>query len=121
MLWCESPSALLVPFHFYRCLILLDRHPRLSEVQRQEYCARASECQRQLAWQAQQAPMRYQHKLDLVEAERRRVLGKAEEATACYDKAIDGARKQRLCMSRPLRTNWRPTALVSIRAPFARA
>jgi hypothetical protein len=75
----------LVPFNCYRCLILLDRHPLLSEAQRQQYRARASEYQRQLAWQAQQAPKSYQHKLDLVEADRGQAPGRAPRAGAAQD------------------------------------
>jgi predicted ATPase/serine phosphatase RsbU (regulator of sigma subunit)/tRNA A-37 threonylcarbamoyl transferase component Bud32 len=42
---------------------------------------------------AHHAPDNFQHKYDLVEAEKARVLGKVVEAMACYDKAIQGARK----------------------------
>ncbi|MGB3535362.1 MAG: serine/threonine protein kinase, partial [Microcoleaceae cyanobacterium] len=43
---------------------------------------------------ANYAPMNYQHKVDLVEAEKCRVLGKKLEAMELYDKAIAGAKEQ---------------------------
>ncbi|MGB3691096.1 MAG: AAA family ATPase [Spirulinaceae cyanobacterium] len=50
--------------------------------------------QRQLQQQwVQYAPMNYQHKFDLVEAEKCRVLGEKVEAIELYDKAIAGAKK----------------------------
>ena len=42
---------------------------------------------------AQYAPMNHQHKVDLVEAEKCRVLGKKAEAIAFYDRAISGAQE----------------------------
>ncbi len=42
---------------------------------------------------AQHAPMNFQHKYDLVEAEKARVLGQLWEAVEYYEKAIAGARE----------------------------
>ena len=42
---------------------------------------------------ALQAPMNYQHKYDLVEAELCRLTGKNQKADSYYEKAIQGARK----------------------------
>lgn len=42
---------------------------------------------------AQSAPMNFQHKYDLVEAEKARVLGNTIEAINLYDRAIAGAKK----------------------------
>jgi len=44
---------------------------------------------------AQHAPMNYQHKWDLVEAERQRVLGNKAEAMDFYDRAIAGAKENK--------------------------
>ncbi|MDX2099859.1 MAG: diguanylate cyclase [Leptolyngbyaceae cyanobacterium bins.59] len=49
------------------------------------------ENQRQLERWGQSAPMNYQHKFDLVEAERYRVLGEKLAAIEAYDRAIAGA------------------------------
>ncbi len=42
---------------------------------------------------ASHAPMNYQHKIDLVNAEKYRILGQKTEAIDYYDRAITGARK----------------------------
>ncbi|MDJ1184156.1 trifunctional serine/threonine-protein kinase/ATP-binding protein/sensor histidine kinase [Roseofilum casamattae] len=42
---------------------------------------------------ARNAPMNYQHKADLVEAERQRILGNKIEAIELYDRAIAGAKE----------------------------
>jgi hypothetical protein len=41
----------------------------------------------------QNCPMNYQHKYDLVEAEKARVLGQSFSAMEYYDRAIDGAKE----------------------------
>jgi predicted ATPase len=53
---------------------------------------RISENQTKLQNYAHYAPMNFQHKYDLVEAERCRVLGKSYEAMEFYDRAIEGAK-----------------------------
>ncbi|MEO1430214.1 MAG: hypothetical protein AAFV71_14345 [Cyanobacteria bacterium J06633_8] len=50
-----------------------------------------NQAQLQQQW-AHYAPMNYQHKFDLVEAEKYRVLGQHLEASKLYDKAISGAK-----------------------------
>ncbi len=50
-----------------------------------------NQAQLQQQW-AKNAPMNYQHKFDLVEAEKCRVLGKKVEAIELYDQAISGAK-----------------------------
>jgi hypothetical protein len=42
---------------------------------------------------AQQSPVNYRHKYDLVNAERHRVLGRDSEAMALFDRVIQGARE----------------------------
>jgi predicted ATPase/signal transduction histidine kinase/GAF domain-containing protein len=53
---------------------------------------RVAENQTKLQHWAHHAPMNYQHKVDLVEAEKCRVLGQKSEAIELYDKAISGAK-----------------------------
>jgi len=79
-------------FYFYDSLIALaslsDGKNEMSEVME-----RVEENQRELQQQwAKYAPMNHQHKVDLVEAEKCRILGKKAEAIELYDKAISGAR-----------------------------
>ncbi|MCW5312469.1 AAA family ATPase [Nostoc sp. KVJ3] len=50
-----------------------------------------NQTQLQQHW-AHHAPMNYQHKIDLVEAEKCRLLGQKVEASEFYDKAISGAK-----------------------------
>jgi len=49
---------------------------------------------------ASHAPVNYQHKYDLIEAEKARVLGKVLEAMALYDKAIQGSHEEALAYER---------------------
>jgi hypothetical protein len=53
---------------------------------------RVAENQTQLQQWAHYAPMNYQHKVDLVEAEKCRVLGQKAEAIEFYDRAISLAK-----------------------------
>ncbi|GJD19500.1 serine/threonine protein kinase [Rivularia sp. IAM M-261] len=57
----------------------------------QEYLSQVDENQQQMKYWAEHAPMNYQHKYDLVEAERARVLGQTLAAMEYYDRAIAGA------------------------------
>ncbi|MEM1172718.1 MAG: AAA family ATPase [Cyanobacteria bacterium P01_H01_bin.35] len=80
-------------FYFYDSLIVLaslsDGKNEISEVME-----RVEENQRELQQQwAKYAPMNHQHKVDLVEAEKYRILGKKSEAIELYDKAISGAKE----------------------------
>jgi predicted ATPase/signal transduction histidine kinase len=73
-------------FYFYDSLSAL---AEASEIPQQ-----VEENQRQLQEQwARYAPMNHQHKVDLVEAEKCRVLGNKMEAIELYDKAIAGAKE----------------------------
>ncbi len=79
-------------FYFYDSLIALAQlNPNSDEAS--EVLQRVAQNQTQLQqhW-AHYAPMNYQHKFDLVEAEKYRVLGKKYEAGDYYDQAIAGAK-----------------------------
>ncbi|MGD1804284.1 diguanylate cyclase domain-containing protein [Dapis sp. BLCC M126] len=91
-----SPGLVTQPvFYFYDSLMALGRmSERKKEVS--EVMERVADNQRQLKQQwAESAPMNYQHKVDLVEAEKCRVLGKKGEAIELYDKAILGAKENK--------------------------
>ncbi|MBD2449157.1 AAA family ATPase [Nostoc sp. FACHB-152] len=78
-------------FYFYDSLIALAGLNLQSE-QLSEVLQRLEQNQTQLQHWSQYAPMNYQHKVDLVEAEKCRVLGKKAEASELYDRAISGAK-----------------------------
>ena len=80
-------------FYIYDSLVALAAFARLSE-QTSELLERVEQNQMQLQqYWAKYAPMNHQHKVDLVEAEKCRVLGKKAEAMELYDKAISGAKE----------------------------
>ncbi|MEH1779246.1 MAG: AAA family ATPase [Nostoc sp.] len=78
-------------FYFYDSLIAIALLSHSSgEVS--ETLERVIQNQTQLQHWAHYAPMNYQHKVDLVEAQKCRVLGQKAEAIEFYDKAISGAK-----------------------------
>ncbi len=78
-------------FYFYDSLIALALLSQPS-VEISFALERVAENQTQLKHWAHYAPMNHQHKVDLVSAEKCRVLGKNYEAGDLYDKAISGAK-----------------------------
>ncbi len=84
---CESA------FYLYDSLIVLAQLSQPLE-QTSEAWTRVAENQNQLQqYWADYAPMNHQHKVDLVEAEKCRVLGQKLEAMDLYDRAIKGAQE----------------------------
>ncbi|NJK37050.1 MAG: AAA family ATPase [Oscillatoriales cyanobacterium SM2_3_0] len=80
-------------FYFYDSLTVLASVSSQSE-NTSELLQQVEENQAILQQQwANHAPMNHQHKVDLVEAEKCRVLGQKAEAIELYDKAIVGAKK----------------------------
>ncbi len=75
---------------FYHALILL---ACTDATQKREYLKQVETSQKQLQKWAFHAPMNYQHKFYLVEAEKARVLGQVAKAMEYYDLAIAGAAK----------------------------
>jgi transcriptional regulator with GAF, ATPase, and Fis domain len=63
-----------IPNEYYRCLILLDCYPMASESQRGHYLALVDKYRERLAARARLCAENYQHKTDLIDAERLRVL-----------------------------------------------
>ena len=79
-------------FYFYESLTILATVDLESEYG-SEILQQVEQNQTQLHQQwARYAPMNHQHKVDLVEAEKCRVLGQKAEAIELYDKAISGAK-----------------------------
>jgi predicted ATPase/signal transduction histidine kinase/DNA-binding NarL/FixJ family response regulator/tRNA A-37 threonylcarbamoyl transferase component Bud32 len=86
---------LVVPiFHFYDSLAQLAAYPSLPNLQQQDSLSRVINNQQKMQIWADHAPMNFQHKYELVEAEKARVLGEYWQATECYDRAIAGAKEQ---------------------------
>ncbi|MEO0768674.1 MAG: GAF domain-containing protein, partial [Cyanobacteria bacterium J06649_4] len=83
-------SVLEAVFYFYDALIALEHYPQTnSELKKAELMARADQNIATLEQQwAQFAPMNYQHKLELIQAERYRVLNQFPPAMEHYDRAI---------------------------------
>ncbi|MEB3355288.1 MAG: AAA family ATPase [Synechococcales bacterium] len=79
-------------FYLYDSLLALAVFDRGNEDQA-ALLERVAQNQSQLNHWACYAPMNYQHKADLVEAERCRVANKPYEAAELYDRAIAGARE----------------------------
>ncbi|NEO57618.1 MAG: GAF domain-containing protein [Okeania sp. SIO3B5] len=89
-----APGIVVEPaFYFYDSLTALAALDSLS-AETSELFQRVEQNQTQLQqhW-AKYAPMNHQHKVDLIEAEKYRVLGQKLEAIELYDKAIAGAKE----------------------------
>jgi len=77
-----------IQFCFFAPLVELALTPTFSE----EVFKKIEFWQKSLKKCAEHAPMNFQHKYDLVEAEKSRVLGQEWQAAKLYDKAIAGAK-----------------------------
>ncbi|MBF2063739.1 MAG: AAA family ATPase [Calothrix sp. C42_A2020_038] len=78
-------------FYFYESLSLLAIFANASNDEQKSILNRVAVNQEKMQQWAKFAPMNFQHKYDLVEAERCKVLGHNYEAMNYYDKAIAGA------------------------------
>jgi len=75
-------------FHFYDSLAHLALFPEVVVLKQERILEKVSVNQEKMYKWAQYAPMNFQHKWYLVEAERARVLGKESDAREFYDNAI---------------------------------
>ncbi|MEG4113412.1 MULTISPECIES: AAA family ATPase [unclassified Microcoleus] len=93
--YAEAASGLYVVAvnNFYFSLSLLALYPATRKGEQKQYLKKVLHNQKKMKKWAVHAPMNYQHKYDLVAAEKARVLGKNIEAMELYDRAIDGAAK----------------------------
>jgi predicted ATPase/signal transduction histidine kinase len=86
------PGLLVVAQHnFYYSLALLAEYPNFKAGEQSEYLKKVDSLQKSMKQWALHAPSNFQHKYDLVEAEKARVLGQTESAIDYYDRAIQGA------------------------------
>ena len=87
-------AFLVVPvFHFYDSLVQIAIYPSASRSQQERILERVLNNQEKMRKWAGHAPMNFQHKYELVEAERSRILGQYWQAMECYDRAIAGAKE----------------------------
>lgn len=86
--------ALVAAFHFYDSLARLAVAASSSTAEKRRLLLKVKSNQEKMRKWAQHAPVNFQHKYELVEAERARVLGRTLEAMEYYDRAIAGAKEQ---------------------------
>ncbi|QLE57953.1 AAA family ATPase [Nostoc sp. TCL26-01] len=79
-------------YHFYNSLAHLARFAEVSHVEPETWLIRVNASQEKMRIWADHAPQNYQHKYDLVAAEKARVLGQFLAAEELYEQAIQGAR-----------------------------
>ena len=85
-------SMMYVPLHnFYYSLALLALYPNVSKTEQKKHLKKVGALQKKMKHWAVNSPGNYQHKYDLVEAEKARVLGQSEQAAMYYDRAVKGA------------------------------
>jgi predicted ATPase/signal transduction histidine kinase len=80
-------------YNFYASLILLAAYPQAETSRQQQYLSIIQENQNNLREWSLHAPQNFQHKYQLVEAERARILGNIPDAIEYYDQAIQGAKE----------------------------
>jgi len=80
-------------FYFYDALSHLDIYSDALQPRKAEILEKVSNNQEKLKFWAKYAPMNFQHKWDLVEAERLRVTGDNCAAMSHYERAIQGAKE----------------------------
>jgi predicted ATPase/signal transduction histidine kinase len=95
-LYESSAAGMLatVQLNFYESLSLLALCINEEKRNKIHVLKQASSNQKRMKKWAYHAPVNYQHKYDLVEAEKAQVLGKPAKAMELYDRAIQGAREQ---------------------------
>ncbi len=87
-------GMMYVPIHnFYYSLALLALYPTASKIEQKKHLKKVASLQKKMKHWAFHCPENYQHKYDLVEAEKARVLGQYEKAALYYDRAVKGASK----------------------------
>lgn len=82
-----------VEHKFYYSLALLAQYSKVDSDLQKQYLEQINQNQEKMKCWAHHAPMNYQHKYELVEAEKARVLAQILEAMDYYDRAILGAKK----------------------------
>jgi predicted ATPase/signal transduction histidine kinase/DNA-binding NarL/FixJ family response regulator/tRNA A-37 threonylcarbamoyl transferase component Bud32 len=81
-------------FHFYDSLAQLAIYKSTSNEQQKHLLEKVTNNQEIMQMWANNAPMNFLHKYELIEAEKARVLGQYWQAMEYYDRAIAGAKEQ---------------------------
>ncbi len=88
-----SLGSSVPPFYCWNALARLGRYPGAAPDEKKMILKQVETSRDKLRLLAQQSPVNYRHKYDLVNAERHRVLGRDSEAMALFDRVIQGARE----------------------------
>ncbi|MEG5061391.1 AAA family ATPase [Microcoleus sp. A2-C5] len=80
--------------NFYYSLALLAVYPTADRAEQEKHLMQVAANQEKMQNWAHHAPMNYQHKYELVEAEKARVLGEKDRAMDYYDRAIQHSSEQ---------------------------
>lgn len=79
--------------NFYYSLALLANYKNVTPTEQKQYLKKVASNQKTMKKWAHHAPCNFQHKYDLVEAEKARIFGKDVKAMHLYDRAIAGAKE----------------------------
>ena len=99
---CEQYVAIITAYvnvgqhKFYYSLAALAHYPNAKLTEQKQLLEQVSANQQKMQRWAGHCPANYQHKYDLVEAEKARVLGQNWQAQELYEQAISGAKEQEL-------------------------
>ncbi|MBW4646167.1 MAG: AAA family ATPase [Goleter apudmare HA4340-LM2] len=83
----------VIILNFYHSLALSAHYLQVEVSEQQKYLEQIKANQEKMQFWVDHAPMNNQHRYDLVEAEKARILGKSWEAADLYDCAIKGAKE----------------------------
>ncbi|MFB2923034.1 trifunctional serine/threonine-protein kinase/ATP-binding protein/sensor histidine kinase [Aerosakkonema funiforme] len=93
-LGCVMGFMTVATHNFYYSLSLLAMYPEVDASEQEKYLDLLEYNQAKMKDWADHCPANYQHKYDLIQAEKARVLGQVIEAMKLYDRAIAGAKEQ---------------------------
>ncbi|SKB12076.1 Serine/threonine protein kinase [Planktothrix sp. PCC 11201] len=102
--YLDGVTAFLVEsvFHFYDSLVRLIIYPFVPNAEQDCLLNKVQANQEKMQKWANHAPMNFQHKFDLVEAEKCRVFRQKLEAMDLYDRAISGAKENQFIQEEAL-------------------
>ncbi|MDF5729492.1 MAG: GAF domain-containing protein, partial [Rhizonema sp. PD38] len=88
-----NTGTFLVPvFYFYDSLAQIQIYQSVSDSEQEHLLPKINNNQEKMQKWAHSAPVNFQHKYELVEAEKARILGQFFEAEELYEQAMQGAR-----------------------------
>ncbi|MEA5593875.1 AAA family ATPase [Rivularia sp. UHCC 0363] len=79
--------------NYYYSLALLANYKNVTSTEQKQYLKKVAANQKKMKKWAHHAPCNFQHKYDLVEAEKARIFGKEVKAMNLYDRAIAAAKE----------------------------